>query len=115
MNKIEEKAKSIPVHWNGHCSALEWPMNPCSFLWIFCQPFSEIYRVSRQSPLCTGRCDKTGLLQAGRGCAAGASRRGANQSDGDSTGANNRVCFQFIGASSPNELRQTKSSGSRSE
>lgn len=43
MNKIEEKAKSIPVHWNGHCSALEWPMNPCSFLWIFCQPFSEIY------------------------------------------------------------------------
>ena len=39
MNKIEEKAKSIPVHWNGHCSALEWPMNPCSF----CQPFSEIY------------------------------------------------------------------------
>ena len=32
--------------------------------------------------------------------------------DGDSTGANNRVCFQIIGASSPNDLRQTKSSGS---
>lgn len=36
----------------------------------------------------------------------------ANQSDGDSVGANKRVCFQFIGASNPNELRQTKSSGS---
>ena len=43
MNKIEEKAKSIPVYWNGHCSALEWPMNSCPFLWMFCQPFSEIY------------------------------------------------------------------------
>ena len=47
MNKIEEKAKSIPVYWNGHCSALEWPMNSCPFLWMFCQPFSEIYSVTR--------------------------------------------------------------------
>ena len=39
----------------------------------------------------------------------------ANQSDGDSVGANKRVYFQFIGASNPNELRQTESSGSALE
>lgn len=32
----------------------------------------------------------------------------ANQSDGDSVGANKNVCCQSIGASNPNGLRQTK-------
>jgi hypothetical protein len=34
------------------------------------------------------------------------------KSDDDSVGANKRACYQFIGASSPNKLRQTKSSDS---
>ena len=93
MNKIEEKAKSIPVYWNGHCSALEWPMNPCPFLWIFCQPFSEIYRVSRQSPLYTGRCDKTGLLQAGRGCAV--ARLAVEQFKATATVPEQTIAFVF--------------------